>query len=624
MHYENAKLAFQSILNVYPENLRAKQALAKIENSSTNTQEELSEINQKYRDGCFLDAINVANNFLKKFPQQAQVWNLKGACHGKLGQYEDALNCFNKAANINPKSPSVYSNLGAVYREMGELEKAISSFKKSLDLDKEFFDAHRNLALVLEKQNDLIGAEHHYRQAQRIQPNSVDVMAAFGSFLASQDKRESAIEQFEKAITIEPTNIRILNNLGNQYLATKQHDKAIRTYEAALEIEPEYSDALNNLANALKEIDYLDEAIFYYRRALNAPNARIELKSNLGVALKDRGKFEEAVKWFDAAISEQPNYPDAFWNKSLAHIASGNLREGWKGFEWRWQSTNFDSSYIKTPKPEWKGNKERVLIWPEQGLGDQIMFSTMFEEFSTLCELPIFQVDRRLLPIFRRSFPEFHFIPSDKILSPNEYDSHIPMGSLAMHLRNDIQSFSKFQNRKLETQEGRSENIRSAFRLGRKKLIGVSWYSKNSDQGQRRTIPLEQFVKPFQNKDVAIVSLQYGDTAAEIKKVYENTGIPILTVNEIDTFADIDGLASLISCCDGVITIDNSTVHLAAAIGKPTHLILPSQLDWRWFNNAYENTWYDCLKIHSTEHGFKITDKAEEFISTALNEILNP
>ena len=619
---EEAKLVFESILNVYPENLRAKKGMAKITNTPRQYAADLTSLSEKYQSGQFQEAVSEAENLLKQFHQNPSIWNLKGACHGKLSQFEEALSCFKQAALLKPDSASAYSNMGAIYREMNQLDNATTYFSQALGLDPNFFDAHRNLALVCEKQENFAKAEKHFAEALRIRPDSVEVLTAYGSFLSAQNRREAAIEQFQTALSLEPENIRILNNLGNQYLSLKNHQMAISQYEKALEIDPDYSDALNNLANALKEIDFLDEAIFYYEKALKAPNARIELKSNLGVALKDRGRFDEAIKWFNEAIDEKPDYPDAYWNRSLSHIASGQLKEGWEGFEWRWRSTNFDSTYLPTSRPRWSGGKERVLIWPEQGLGDQIMFSTMFEEFSELCELAIFQVDRRLLPIFRRSFPEFYFIPSDKSLAENEYDSHIPMGSLAQHLRNDIESFHHFNNRKLLTQEGQSARIRSAFRLGNKKLIGISWYSKNSDQGQRRTVPLEKFIQPFIGQDIAVVSLQYGDTEAEIKSVYENTGVPILTVNEIDTFADIDGLASLISCCDGVITIDNSTVHLAAAIGKPTHLLLPSQLDWRWFNNAYENTWYDCLKIHATPHGYKITETSDEYIADAIRDII--
>ena len=97
-----------------------------------------------------------------------------------------------------------------------------------------------------------------------------------------------------------------------------------------------------------------------------------------------------------------------------------------------------------------------------------------------------------------------------------------------------------------------------------------------------RSLSLTEFLEPFVGKDVELVNLQYGNCKAEIDDAYKKTGIAVKSVNEIDTFNNIDHLASLIHCCDRVITIDNSTVHLSASMGKQTDLLLPFVTDWRW------------------------------------------
>jgi len=104
------------------------------------------------------------------------------------------------------------------------------------------------------------------------------------------------------------------------------------------------------------------------------------------------------------------------------------------------------------------------------------------------------------------------------------------------------------------------------------------------------------------------VNLQYGDCKAEINEAYEKTGIAVKSVNEIDTFTNIDHLASLIQACDRVITIDNSTVHLAASMGKPTDLLLPYVTDWRWAGGENMAQWYDCLTVHRAPYGVHLKD----------------
>jgi ADP-heptose:LPS heptosyltransferase len=50
---------------------------------------------------------------------------------------------------------------------------------------------------------------------------------------------------------------------------------------------------------------------------------------------------------------------------------------------------------------------------------------------------------------------------------------------------------------------------------------------------------------------------------------------------------------------DLVVTIDNSTAHLAAALGVPVWVLLPFAPDWRWhLAQSHDLSWRDgfqCL-----------------------------
>ena len=134
-----------------------------------------------------------------------------------------------------------------------------------------------------------------------------------------------------------------------------------------------------------------------------------------------------------------------------------------------------------------------------------------------------------------------------------------------------------------------------------------------------RSIPLPEFLEGFKGKDVELVNLQYGDCKDEIEDAYQKTGIAVKSVNEIDTFVNIDHLASLIQCCDRVITIDNSTVHLAASMGKPTNLLLPHVTDWRWCCGQKSALWYDELTVHVAPYGIHLKDCVNEMITECLD-----
>jgi len=80
---------------------------------------------------------------------------------------------------------------------------------------------------------------------------------------------------------------------------------------------------------------------------------------------------------------------------------------------------------------------------------------------------------------------------------------------------------------------------------------------------------LQDFEGLLRNPDFRFVDLQYGETSADRSSVAVDCGVQVLHLDDIDNTNDIDGLAALISACDAVITVSNTTAHLAGALGRP-------------------------------------------------------
>lgn len=65
---------------------------------------------------------------------------------------------------------------------------------------------------------------------------------------------------------------------------------------------------------------------------------------------------------------------------------------------------------------------------------------------------------------------------------------------------------------------------------------------------------------------------------------------------------DLDGFASLLAALDLVISVDNSTVHLAGALGVRTWVLLPFVADWRWGVRGSRSSWYAETVLYR-QHG---------------------
>ena len=240
-------------------------------------------------------------------------------------------------------------------------------------------------------------------------------------------------------------------------------------------------------------------------------------------------------------------------------------------------------------------------MWPEQGLGDEIMFCSILSELHSQADSVIVQTDKRLVQLFQRSFPQdVKFVPREQTVKEEDYDLHIPMGSLPRVFRPTLESFEIGAKKFFKADSKRAENLRSELLdEGCDKLIGISWHSTaKRSLAREKGISLEQLAKTLNKPGTKLISLQYGDVSKEIADLKNTTGITVTEVSEIDNYNDIDGLAALIEACDEVVSISNVTVHIAGALGKPVKILLASSCDWRWGSKQDYSYWYQDAKLY--------------------------
>ena len=104
---------------------------------------------------------------------------------------------------------------------------------------------------------------------------------------------------------------------------------------------------------------------------------------------------------------------------------------------WRRQCDNFPFEKRDFPQPFWEGTDPKdksILVWTEQGIGDEIMFSSILPDLLNRNANVIVESDTRMVSLFQRSFPKTRFIPRQN--PPNSQllnttvDYQTPIGSL--------------------------------------------------------------------------------------------------------------------------------------------------------------------------------------------------
>jgi tetratricopeptide (TPR) repeat protein/ADP-heptose:LPS heptosyltransferase len=499
-------------------------------------------------------------------PNTAPAIFIEAITYEKAGYNEAALDRYKLVCELEPNHKKAYLNVGLIQNESHNYQAAIDSFGKAIKMDPNIVDAYYGLARAQLAEGHIDAALENCKAANATKPDVEEVFDLMGSIQLQQGDLDAAVTSFKKALAINPDSARYYNNIGVTYYRKGDLYASIEAHEEAVKFDPESSHAHLNLGAMYKHVN-------------------------------DR---KSALECYNMAIELDPENITAHWNQACLHLSQKDFQEGWDKYEWRWKALE-NMSFISSYKQVWSGEKnKRVLVWSEQGIGDEIMFASIISDLHAVCSRLIVVVDERLIPLFNRSLPNnIDFRPKSTTVAENEYDYHVPMGSLPRFFRQNAKNFKATSRGWLTASEPRTQELREKFtKDGTKVLIGISWHStRPRDGAESKVISLSQLAKKLNGPKVKLVSLQYGDVNTELTELKEKTNIDVLQVHEIDNMKDIDGLSSLIMACDRVVSISNATIHLAGALGKKSDALIAFSSDWRWGNERDRGYWYDSVRL---------------------------
>ncbi|MCG2722467.1 MAG: tetratricopeptide repeat protein [Thermodesulfovibrionales bacterium] len=559
--------------------------------------------------GDLPEAIIVLHKVLEKYPDNFPARNLLGVVFYKLRDYGSATENFRKALEVARDSADVHYNLGNVYRDIGRLDEAVSCYREALRLNPAFFEAYHNLGIVFQHMNRIEEAVMSYQKALQITPDLADAYYNLGTISQDRQELQEAIVYYRKALELDPHLVDAYYNLGIVYKANQQLDEAIACYRQALHLDPGLAEVYNNLGLALQEKVLIDEAIECFQKALHLNPGLADAYNNLGLSLREKGRELESIDWYRKALRVDPHFADAHFNLSLALLHEGRLKEGWAEYEWRWLTDEYVKQKRDLPLPTWDGSSlydKTLFVSAEQGVGDELMFASCLPDIIAKAKQCVVEADRRLLPLFMRSFPGAKFLERSQTIAYRQEvasaDFKIAAGSLPKFLRPDLMSFPQ-QKAYLVPEAQQIAIWRDRFhKLGVGLKVGISWRGGSTRYTQRtRSAILKLWTGMFSLPGVHFVNLQYGGCADELREVKQSTGVIIYDWEDADPLKDLDFFAAQIAALDLVISVDNATAHMAGAVGIPVWTLLPSVSDWRWMQEFYDTPWYPLMTLFRQE-----------------------
>jgi len=314
--------------------------------------------------------------------------------------------------------------------------------------------------------------------------------------------------------------------------------------------------------------------------------------------MNKQGRVVEVIhnpKWRKTVPEEALKEVDTMdWKFRLANALLYMGDYSWWGWEFR---SKWGYMCATNPQaiglPCWNGQPGKVLLLGEQGIGDEIMFSSCIPDLQAYGTDITYICEDRLQTIFQRSFG-IKTLPREvgKELSlikriKGDYDYYFPVGELPRLFR---QSVDAFPGRPYL----RPDPARVAEMEPYRGRIGISWRGRNG------WYPKEVFPEGL--------SLQYD------LRWDEDAEVP-----EVDVLNDLEGLLALLSVLEKVICVSTSVAHMAGAVGTPVDVVLApietrnpeNMINWRWRGGRIRTSpWYNSARVYRSINEWKAQDES--------------
>lgn len=492
----------------------------------------------------------------------------------------------------SPISVSALFQQALQHHRLGELTQAQDLYRQVIQRKPHHFDALHHLGTIALQLNQPEQALHWLQLAVQENPRHARAQANLAIVLYCLKQTTRALKSYDAAIKLNPHDAQTYCNRGIALRAVGQLDAAVQSYTQAIRLRPDYAEAYANRANALFAMHALEAAIEDASRAITLKPTTVQYYCNRSAMYYQQQQLTAALQDIHLALQQKVDEAAAYSNRAQIYLLQGQFEQGWQDYEWRLRLPEF--SAMPCSAPYWRGTQslqgKSILIFSEQGLGDSLQFCRYIPWLAELGASVYLRVQDSLRNLMQQLRGVHQVLSADQPLPA--LDFQCPLMSLPYAFRTNLSSIPSPQG---YLHSPASHLQYWQHRLGEKHQprIGVVCSgSPGHPHDSQRSIPLHQLLRSLPT-EAQWVSLQNAPRAGD-RAALQNSNM-LGFAADIKDFCDT---AALCACMDVVVTVDTSVAHLAAAMGKPTYVLLPYAPDWRWMLGRSDSPWYRSIKLY--------------------------
>ena len=409
-------------------------------------------------------------------------------------------------------------------------------------------------------------------------------------------------------LNLSPFHEGTLYLLSDLYLRQDYSGLAINLLTNLLDRNPKHAQAWCNLGVAFRKEDRYDEAIKAWDRALTIEGDTSEVCSNMATMYSDRAQPDIALKWLRRALKCDSTNVHAHWSMGLALLTQRKWAEGWDKYEYRQQLPTWDRR-LSIDVPWWDFQPtEHLYIHGEQGVGDEVMFLSCIPDVLPLAKQVTIELNPRVCDIARLTWPQVRVISEPD--GDKTYTAKVAIGSLAARLRRDESAFPGVPY--LTPAPALVEHYKARLTaIGPRPWVALTWHGGTKQTRVRdRSLSLDD-LKPIRDR-FTCVSAQYEHTNPILAQQRQEAGL--VRLDNLCVGEDLAAQAALFKAVDYVVTVQQTAVHVAGAVGAKTLAMIGAAPHWRYGMEG-DMPWYRSVKL------YRDRGKWADVISTVEHEI---
>ena len=358
-----AEAFYKLILQNYPENKRAKEGLAKINDGNrynyNGIEENISSLIKLYNAREYKKTLLLGHQLYLKYSNESIIPNILGAANAAVGNFEKAIVLYENALKLKPLNPHVYNNLGLTYKELKDFKSAIKSFKEAIKIKPDFSEAYNNLGLTYKEINNIDEAIINLDKAIFIKKEYSEAIYNKANLLNEIENYEEAINLYNKATKINPNYYNAYNNQGTAEMNFNKDSNAIKSFKKAIKVNPTFIDAYSNLCHLFEQ-----------------SNNIVELEKTLEKIKQIKIDENDEIKYrFAQLFARKHNYKKSI--KLLEDINDKNISQKIQIAKYTLLGKNFDK--VKNFNSAFKNFKTVNLIKKNESVKNNIYHPNIYQ-----------------------------------------------------------------------------------------------------------------------------------------------------------------------------------------------------------------------------------------------------